>query len=319
MADPDSARADVRDPVARDLDIRAAHAHLDAVVADVLDAAAGDGASFGVVKQQCAGHLDSGLQRRGIVGRRLPFRMRKGETLKTKVVDRGALAPNHPHHLRQPRGDDLSRRHLLSRSRQIVQHSAGTIQIPLARSVQGLEDVLHPVDRGHGGAVAGGGGRDEGKQARAIERDCPGCAVNALNRQPVVQPSRDPHDFHVLQIAPGRHDVARGVDELLRRTPEKVARIARQRFDAVFPLLRQPCPRPAFAIDEELPKTPRPRLHLRDVHHPGLATVDLAPAAVLRDGVPRSEPLSPPLPPRKPPEPAPSPNPPGPNSSGESR
>ena len=75
VTDPDSARADIRDPVARDLDVRAAHAHLDAVIADVFDAAAGDGASFGVIKQQRAGHFDSGLERRGIVGRRLPLRV----------------------------------------------------------------------------------------------------------------------------------------------------------------------------------------------------------------------------------------------------
>ena len=51
VADPDSPRADIRDPVARDLDVRAAHVHLDAVVADMFDAAVGDGASFGVIKQ----------------------------------------------------------------------------------------------------------------------------------------------------------------------------------------------------------------------------------------------------------------------------
>ena len=148
VADPDSSRADIRDPVARDLDVRAAHAHLDAVVADVLDAAAGDGASLGVIEQQRAGHFDSGLERRGIVGRRLPLGMRKGEAFETEVVDRGARAPDHPHHLRQPRRDDLGRRHLLSRPRQIVQPSARPIEIPLAGSVQRLEDVLHPVDPG---------------------------------------------------------------------------------------------------------------------------------------------------------------------------
>ncbi len=63
MTDPDSSRADVRDPVVRDLDVRATHAHLDAVVADMFDAAAGESASFGVVKQERAGHFDSGLQR----------------------------------------------------------------------------------------------------------------------------------------------------------------------------------------------------------------------------------------------------------------
>ena len=110
MADADRPRADIGDPVAADLDVRAAHAHLDAVIADVLDAAAGDGASLGVVEQQGAGHLDAGLERRGIVGRRLPFRVGEGEALEAEVVDRGARAPDDPDHLRQPRGDDLGRR-----------------------------------------------------------------------------------------------------------------------------------------------------------------------------------------------------------------
>ncbi len=56
VADPDAASTDIRDLVGRDLDVRAAHAHLDAVVADVLDAAAGDvAAPFGVVEHECAG------------------------------------------------------------------------------------------------------------------------------------------------------------------------------------------------------------------------------------------------------------------------
>jgi transposase-like protein len=61
VTNPDSSRADIRDLVARDIDVRTAHVHLDAVVTDVLNAAAGDDSSFGVVKQQRAGHLDSGL------------------------------------------------------------------------------------------------------------------------------------------------------------------------------------------------------------------------------------------------------------------
>ncbi len=148
VTDPDSPRADVRDPVVRDLDVRAAHVHLDAVVADVFDAAAGDGASFGVIEEERAGHFDSGLERRGIVGRRLPLGMGKREAFEAEVVRRRARAPNDPHHLRQPRRNDLGRCHVLSRPRQIVEPSSRPIEIPLAGRVQGLEHVLHPVDRG---------------------------------------------------------------------------------------------------------------------------------------------------------------------------
>jgi hypothetical protein len=62
VTDPDPPRADVRDPVARDLDVGTAHVHLDAVVADVFDAAPGDGTSLGVIKLHSAGHFDSGLE-----------------------------------------------------------------------------------------------------------------------------------------------------------------------------------------------------------------------------------------------------------------
>ena len=160
-------------------------------------AAAGDGASLGVVEQQRAGHLDPGLERRGIVGRRLPFRVGEGEALEAEVVDRGARAPDDPDHLRQPRGDDLGRRHLLPRSRQVVEDPARAIEIPLAGRVQGLEDVLHPVGPG---LVA----REEGEQARAVEGDGARRRVDALDRQPVVQPLRDPDDLHVPEVAPGR-------------------------------------------------------------------------------------------------------------------
>jgi len=46
----------------------------------------------------------------------------------------------------------------------VVQHSAGMIEIPLAGSVQRLEDVLHPIDRGPVDTVAGDGRREESKR-----------------------------------------------------------------------------------------------------------------------------------------------------------
>ena len=282
VADADRPRADVRDPVASDLDVRAADAHLDAVIADVLDAAAGDDASLGVVEQQRAGHLDAGLERRGIVGRRLPFRVGEDEALEAEVVDRGAGTPDHPDDLRQARGDDLGRPHVLARTRQEVERPERTIEIPLAGGVQGLDDVLHPVGAG---LVAG----EEGEQARAVEGDRARLRVDALDRQPVVQPLRDPDDLHVPQVAPAGDDVARGVDEPPGRAPEEVAGIARQRFDPVFALLRQPRPRPAFAVDEELPEPPSPGLHLGDVHRPGPATVDLAPTAAFEAASPAQD------------------------------
>ena len=229
VADADRPRADIGDPVAGDLDVRAAHAHLDAVIADVLDAAAGDDASLGVVEQHGAGHFDPGLERRGIVGRRLPFRVGEGEALEAEVVDRGACTPDDPDHLGQSRGDDLGRPHLLPRSRQVVERPLRAIEIPLAGRVQGLDDVLHPVGPG---PVAG----EEGEQARAVEGDGARLRVDALDRQPVVQPFRDPDDLHVPQVAPVGDDVARGVDEPPGRAPEEVAGIARQRFDPVFAL-----------------------------------------------------------------------------------
>src|SRR4030095_2381181 len=63
MADPDSSRSDVHNLVVRNLDVGATNAHLNAVVADVFDAPAGEGASFGVFEQKRAGHFDSVLKR----------------------------------------------------------------------------------------------------------------------------------------------------------------------------------------------------------------------------------------------------------------
>src|SRR6185436_12480950 len=60
VADPNSPRADVRDLVAGDLNVRAADVHLDTVVANMLNAAAGEGASLGVIKQQSARNFNSG-------------------------------------------------------------------------------------------------------------------------------------------------------------------------------------------------------------------------------------------------------------------
>ncbi len=200
--------------------------------------------------------------------------------------------------------------HVLARSRQIVEPALWAVEIPLAGSVQGLEHVLHPIDRGRGGAVAPGGRGDEGEEARAVEGDRARLALDALNRQPVVQPPRDPDNLHISQIAPRGHDVARGIDELLRRTPEKVTRVAWQRFDAVFPLPGQPRPRPAVTIHEQLPEAPRSFLHLRNVHHPGPLPVGFAPAPAPQTASPAEHSRSLRLPPRKPPELALSPSPP---------
>ena len=82
------------------------------------------------------------------------------------------------------------------------------------------------------------------------------------------------------------HDIARGVDEPPGRAPEEVAGVARQRFDPVFALLRQPRPRPALTVDEELPEPPAPGLHLGDVHRPCLVAVDLAPTTALEAASP---------------------------------
>ena len=117
------------------------------------------------------------------------------------------------------------------------------------------------------------------------------CRVDALDRQPVVQPLRDPDDLHVPEVAPVGDDVARGVDEPPGRAPEEVAGVAGQRFDPVLALLRQPRPRPALAVDEELPEPPAPGLHLGDVHRPGLAAVDLAPTTALEAASPAQDDL----------------------------
>ncbi len=62
VTDANSPRADIRNLVARNLDVRAALINLDAVVAEVFNAAVRDGAAFGVIKQNRAGHFDSGLK-----------------------------------------------------------------------------------------------------------------------------------------------------------------------------------------------------------------------------------------------------------------
>src|SRR4030095_5145073 len=120
------------------------------------------------------------------------------------------------------------------------------------------------------------------EEARPIEGDGARFAIDALNGQAVVQPPSKPHHLHVPQVAPRRQDVAGRIDEMLRRAAEKVPCVTGQRFDAVLPLSRQACAWPAFAVDEELTKTPRTRLDRRDVHHPGLAAVSLAPATVFK-------------------------------------
>src|SRR5262249_31710076 len=115
-------------------------------------------------------------------------------------------------------------------------------------------------------------------------------------------------NLHVSQVVPGRDDVARGVDELFRRPPEKVAGVARQGFDAVFPLLRQPCPRATGAVDEELPEAPMALCNLRRVRNPGLATVDLVPATDRELASAAENHFLPPEPPHRPPGLFPFPN-----------
>src|SRR5881394_2268712 len=212
--------------------------------------------------------------------------MGQAETFKPDVMDGCARASNHSHHLRQPRCNDFGRRHLFSQARQIVEHPAWAIEIPLTRAVHRFKHVLHPVSRGPGGAIAGGGGRDESKETRSVERDRSMLCVHALDREPIVQPPSDPNDFNVPKVAPERRDVARGVNELFRWTPEEVTGVAWKRFDAVFPLLRQPCPRATRAVDEKLAEIPPTRLHLRDIQQPGLETIELAPTTALETAAP---------------------------------
>src|SRR6185503_16849012 len=143
------------------------------------------------------GHFDSSLQRRGIVWRRLPLRMRESETLKTQIVDRSAGAPNDTQHLRQSGRDDLA--YLFSRSWQVVEHSASAIQIPFARSVERLKNIFDPIRP----RPASG---KQSKQAGTIKSYRPRLCIDAFNWQPIVQPPGNPNDLHILQIAPASHD-----------------------------------------------------------------------------------------------------------------
>ena len=79
-------------------------------------------------------------------------------------------------------------------------------------------------------------------------------------------------------MAPGVHEI---LSTLLKR-------ISRQRFNTVFPLLRQPRPRAAGAVDEELPEPPLAFLHRGKVHDPRPLAVGLAPTAA-RDPAPAAE------------------------------
>ena len=62
----------------------------------------------------------------------------------------------------------------------------------------------------------------------------------------------------------------------------------RQGFDAVFPLLRHPRPRPALAVHKKLPEVPLAFLHLRHIHDPCLSTIGLAPTPA-HDAVPATQ------------------------------
>ena len=97
---------------------------------------------------------------------------------------------------------------------------------------------------------------EQRKQARPIETDGPSLPVDTLDWQAIVEPAREPDDFDISQIVPGRNDIARSIDKLLGRTAEEVARIAGHGLDAVFTLPRESSPWAARVVDEELPESP---------------------------------------------------------------
>ena len=83
----------------------------------------------------------------GVAGRKFEVSVREREVFKGKVLDKlpGCGITLEPEQRRGNGGDDLDGRQVLAGSRIVVDFAGGSIQVPFARRIQALEDVLDNV------------------------------------------------------------------------------------------------------------------------------------------------------------------------------
>src|SRR5687768_15750929 len=220
------------------------------------DPTVADRTVFDAVEPDRAWHVTSRLRRRGrglVAGR--PFAMAERQPVEVNVRDvplvRG-VAPE-DQQSRQDGRDDVCSPDRFALSRQVIEPALWPVEVPLARLVQRLEDVLDVI---RGAAL-----REVVRQAHArlaLELGDPLDRVDRLEPQPTLDPVMERDELDVLRVPPQPEVTFLEAKAVLalEQVRHRLVLHVEQLFDLEESLLRKPRALRAPAVDPKLGEVP---------------------------------------------------------------
>ncbi len=282
------AGAQVAQDVSRHAQSHAPRADFDPIPAHALDDAVLHGAVARAEEAEHAGNVAGGLRGGGVAAAAeslagigvhaagllagvTPIGVAEGQPPEADVFDespRLGLAPE-DEKLQESRRPDLCVRRSLTPPGQVVQPPRRTVEIPLSRLGQRLEDVVHVVVRQLRAVAA-----DQRRPAGSRHRHQASRRVEGRDPRALLDPVMDVHDLGVGQVPEGFHVPRRAHELRLPATaPARRQRQAGSLRHAEKPLLRTARTRRGTPINEEAAEVPPPRRDLGQVGNPGLSAV----------------------------------------------
>ena len=272
--------------VTREFIVGAASHHLEAEGAEIEQPALFERARPGAAQRDGSRHGGGPLPVVGIARPEFKIRVGKRQIAETQMLDVTPL--RRLAFQAQVRGGE--RRHhlglgqILAGQRVVKELASAAVQIPLARRVQTLKDILHDVARAILGEVV-----REGLPGFVREGDEVRLRVHALDGQVRVGPEVIDDDLDVGEVGPVGTDVAglelEGLAVLV--IVRRLRRAFRAAGHAQVAFVRRAGADALLAVDVELPKPPRAAGHVGHVGHPEFVIVLLpasdAPPAIQHD------------------------------------
>ncbi len=205
----------------------------------------------------------------GHVGGEVGVRVLEGQSLKAQVLDelpgRG-IAPEAEQRLPHGRGHDRRRGHVLAGQGPVAQHPRAALEVPLARLVQSLGDILHVVARVVLPPVADRPGR-----LRRQSDGMPGL-IQLGDEMHRCRPGVVDDDHGIAEVPPApdvlipEDEATLGLDVHL--VPGGVVERRQDVLSVQVALVRGAGTGAALAVDEELVEDPGAGLHRRDLGRP---------------------------------------------------
>ena len=268
-ADQDTSGPEVEQLRSHDLAIAAARAEFQRVAAHLPDRHSREDHLARAGEHHRRTHVHFGLGKRLPGRRRRPVGVREGQSLEANLLDEPPPRQVAPHFQKplQTRGEDARRVRLFARQRAIGEHARGTVEIPGTGCPQRLAYVLHQV------AVPLGERTPLGERAgRTGERDRARGLVEHTDPHARHGPAVHRHHLDVVQIRPVRTEVAGRVDEpvvaALRVRLRRVRALRDPEPAGSSVGGRQPRPKPALIVHEELREVPVAGGHVLELQGP---------------------------------------------------